>query len=394
MSDARGEGEPAGTGSGPTVIDVTPAPSPEPAQPAEAPRKSRLGISAAALATLIAALATSPYWAPAVSSILPWGAAPEPKQPPVDATALEAKLAALSARIAELAQAQQRAGDLDQRITKLEQRPAAPAPNPQDAQQAAQQAQALAALGDRLSAIEQRVSALAAATAEHTSDAEKALQTQVQALAQKLDQQAQLLAKLQGREAGAGSGRIDVALALALGRLRTALATSRPYAGELQAAEAIAKDEPETLAELRKLEGRAQQGIPTVALLAERFPAVSRGPAEAAPAPAPAPAEGDWRSRALAKIASLVTVRRVGEPKETGAAVGAPALSPAVAALQGGDLAAAVAEARRADGQVPPALASWLEDAQARLDAEAALAAADAILTKRLLAGPGAGAKP
>jgi hypothetical protein len=48
---------------------------------------------------------------------------------------------------------------------------------------------------------------------------------------------------------------------------------------------------------------------------------------------------------------------------------------------------------RRADNAAPAAV-SWLEDAQARLDAEAALAAADASLMKRFLAEPGAGAKP
>ena len=366
MSDRPGESEPAGTGtgSGPTVIDVTPAPVSEPEPRPERPVKDRLIVAAlSALAVLVLALATSPYWAPPVASVLPWGAAPEPKPAPVDTSAIEAKL-----------------GALEQQFVRLEQRQAA-MPNPRVAQ-------ALRALGERLDAMEQRIAALAAAeTSQTAADATKGLQSEVQTLSQKLDEQSQLVARLQSQETSAAD-RTDAALVVTVGQLRAALATSRPYAAELQAAEALAKDQPDILAELRKLDARAPQGVPTLAMLTERFPAVAKSASQPS-ASVPAADQG-WRARMLATLKSLVTIRRAGEPP---AADGGGALAEADRALKHGDLAAAVAAMRRADNAAPAA-ASWLEDAQARLDVEAALAAADASLLKRFLAEPGAGAKP
>jgi hypothetical protein len=393
MSDGRGESEPAGTsmGAGPTVIDVTPTPGSEPQiEPKTQPKGHRGGAAISALATLVLALATSPYWAPPVASVLPWGGAPEAQPASADTTALQAKLNTLEARLADLGQAQQRAAAVEQRVTQLEQRPA-PAPNPRDAQQAAQQTQALGALGDRLATLEQRIATLAAAASSQTAaNATKGLQSEIQALSQKLDEQSQLLAKLQNQDA-AGADRTDAALVVIVGQLRSALATSRPYAAELQAAEALAKDRPDTLAELHKLDGRAQQGVQTLAMLTQRFPALAHGAPQAT---APASADGSWRARALAKLEGLVTVRRAGEPRANEPDGTGGALTAADAALKNGDLAAAVVAMRRADLPASPATASWIEDAQARLDAEVALAAADAALMKRFLAEPAAGAKP
>jgi hypothetical protein len=249
----------------------------------------------------------------------------------------------------------------------------------------------LKALGDRIAALEQRVTTVAAAaSSQSAADATKALQAQIQSLVQKLDEQSQRLAALQTQKTET-AGRSDAALALTLGQLRGVLATARPYAAELQAAESLAKDAPDTLAELKKLDGRAQRGVPTVALLAARFPAIAR-PAPPASAPATAPDEG-WRARTWAKLKNLVTIRRVGEG-EIAEAKPAGDRMDAEAALKAGDLAAAVAALRRADGSASPATSAWLEDAQARLDAEAALAAADASLMRRFLAEPGTGAKP
>ena len=298
-------------------------------------------------------------------------------------------MGALETKLGELTQAQQRVAALDQRIAQLEQRPA-PTPNPRDAQQAAQQVQAL---GDRLSTIEQRIGTLAAAASSQTAaDATKGLQSEIQTLSQKLDEQSQLLTKLQSQERG-GADRTDAALVVTLGQLRAALATSHPYAAELQAAEALAKDRPDTLAELHKLDGRAQQGVPTLAILTQQFEAIMRS---ATPAGAPAAADGGWGARALAKLKSLVSVRRVGDASgDKTETSGRPrAEAAAAAALKNGDLAAAVAAMRRADGSVSPVAASWLEDAQPRLDTEATLTAADATILKRFLTEPGAGAKP
>ena len=385
MSEQRGEGDRAGTSTdaGPTVIDVTPTPAPEPEHRAETPAKahgSRIPI--AALIALVVIVATSPYWAPPIASILPWGGTPAATPAPVDMPAIETKLSAVESRIAELTQAQQRAVALEPRIAQLEQRPA-PAPNPRDAQ-------ALGALGDRIAALEQKISTLAAVASSQTAaDATKGLQAQVQALGQKLDEQSQLLATLQNQQSqkAADTGRADAALALTMGQLRSVLATARPYAAELEAVEALAKDVPDTLAALKKLDARAQQGVPTIAMLAARFPGVVQA---TTPASAPA-ADEDWRARTWAKLKNLVRIRRVGEGQGTEPKRGD--LADAEAALRSGDLASAVAAARRAGESTTPAFTSWLEDAQARLDTEATLATVDATLMKRFIAEP-AGAKP
>jgi len=128
MSDRGGESEPASAGmdGGPGMIDVTPTPVPEPEPQPGTPVKGRVAIAAiSALAVVVLTLATSPYWAPPVVSVLPWGGAPETRPAPADTSGIDAKLSALELRVA-----------------RAEQRPAS---NPQ--------AEALSALGDRLGAI-------------------------------------------------------------------------------------------------------------------------------------------------------------------------------------------------------------------------------------------------
>ena len=74
MSERQGESEPAssGTEGGPTVIDVTPTPGGEPEPRIDKRPKNRLAVAAlSALMVLVLMLATSPYWAPPVASILP-----------------------------------------------------------------------------------------------------------------------------------------------------------------------------------------------------------------------------------------------------------------------------------------------------------------------------------
>jgi hypothetical protein len=386
MSERQGESEPAssGTEGGPTVIDVTPTPGGEPEPRIDKRPKNRLAVAAlSALMVLVLMLATSPYWAPPVASILPWGGGPARQETFADPTAMNAKLSAIEARLTELAQAQQRAGALEPRVARLEQHPA-PAPDPQGAQ-------AVSALGDRLAAIEQRIATLAAAASSQTAaDATKGLQTQVQSLSQKLDEQSQLLATLQSREAS-GADRTNAALAVTVGQLRAALALSRPYAAELQTAEALAKDQPDILGELNKLDSYAQKGIPDLAGLTERFGSVA---ADARQAAAP-PAGASWRERLAGRVKRFFRIRRVAEASDNGSIDPEDTLAAAETALKLGDITGAVTALRRLQGQAAEIVKPWLEDAQARLDAEAALASADRILMIRInVAPPAAGAKP
>ena len=379
MSDHRDGAEAAGTSpsGGPTVIDVTPTPGPEPERPAVPPKPRRNSVAISALMTLVLALATSPYWTPPVASVLPWGSALEPKPVPVDLAPINAKLSALEARVAELVQVPLRIGTLEQRVAQLEQRPA-PATNPA-AEQAAQQARAL---GDRLASLEQRIAALASAASVQTaSDATKGLQADVQALTQKLEEQSRLLATVQSREVGSGE-RANAALIVTVGQLRSALATSRSYAAELQSAEALAKDQPDTLRQLQTLDPRAERGIPTLEGLRERFAAV----ADAVDRLVAPPPEAGWRERLMGWTRRFFHVRRVGAGDVGGPA---EALAAAEAALGAGDLAGAVTAVHRLKGPAADPAKSWLDDAEARLDADQTLAAVTGALTR----GP-TGTKP
>ncbi|HLJ19888.1 MAG TPA: mitofilin family membrane protein [Stellaceae bacterium] len=393
MSESRGGAESIGTGTngGPTVIDVTPTPGPEPEPARPAETRSRPGgnrVAIIVLITLVLAVGTSPYWAPPIASILPWGTAPETPPAPADTKAIDAKLSALESRVAELARAQQGAAALEPRVAQLEQRPA-PAPNPQDAQQVAKQAQALSALGDRIAALDQRITALAAAASSETAaDATKAMQAQIQALSQKLDEQSKLIASLQSQKS-AGAERADAALVVTVGQLRAALATPRPYAAELQAAEALAKDQPDALKQLQALDARAEHGIPTIDALAERFGAMA---ADVDRVAAP-PVEGDWRERLIGGAKRFFHIRSVAAGGASQANDPDDVLATAEAALKRNDLAGAVAALRRLQGPAADAAKPWLDDAEARLAADKTLADLSASLARDILAAP-AGAKP
>jgi len=163
-----------------------------------------------------------------------------------------------------------------------------------------------------------------------------------------------------------------VALALSLDQR---FAAGAPYAAEL-AGLARLDVSADALAPLKPF---AETGAPSLATLAARWASVE--PAVAAAAPPPA--RSGW-DRLFDHMRALVRVRRVGEAAEND-----PAEPPAArvgAALQRGDLAAAL----EAYGQLPDAAraagAAWAEAAKARATAAAAAAALRAEAIGRLAA--------
>src|SRR5262249_29100229 len=162
--------------------------------------------------------------------------------------------------------------------------------------------------------------------------------------------------------------------------LRATLQTARAYASELRAAEALASGTPEILQPLQTLEARAERGIPTTAVLAERLDQVAR---DVTATDATASAGGRWSQRALAKVEGLVRGRGVGEGE--GGAPGDDPVGAARAALRKGQLAPAVETMKRLPGAAAGIAAPWIADAEARLAADASLAAVDAALTQRVL---------
>lgn len=259
--------------------------------------------------------------------------------------------------------------------------------------------------GERMAALERRLGELAqarpgaeseikaaldkqaadakAARDRQAADAKAALdklaaeaRAQGQKLAAEAEQLRKDLAAVQGRLGAvaeevrrAGSAVNETGtLLVALGQLRRAVQDGTPYRAALDSAKALAKDRKEFEAGLAMLQARADQGVPTVAQLRERFDrlavAVLRAHAAARP-------DADVWDRIWARVSSLVTVRRVGEVEGAGPAA---VLSRAEAALARGDLAAASKQMSALTGKARAAAEAWLAEARARLVTDAAMA--------------------
>ncbi|MFQ5955742.1 MAG: COG4223 family protein [Kiloniellales bacterium] len=217
--------------------------------------------------------------------------------------------------------------------------------------------QALAGLEGRLGALERR--------------------DDVENLVSRLAALEQRAASRQGLPAGA-------ALAVAVAQLRVALAQSGPFAAELEAVRALVGDDPVLAQSVAVLAERAETGVPTLAVLEGRFGDL----AAAVAAAAGTPAGDDWVATALRRLRALVSWRRVGERAQR--AGGAEMrLAQAEAALDDGDLAEAVGALEGLDGAAATAVAGWLGDARARLEADRAVAALTARAITELSAAGG-----
>ena len=360
MSDARDDE------SGPAEAEAKPgaaAPAaPEaPAVPGAAAKRKNFRAAAWAISLLVVALAlvgTAPYWAPPLLPLLPWGSAPR-----AQTSALAARLdAAESAR----KDAEARLGRIE---AQLQQQQGAGGAAPSDAA-------ALQPIVERLDALERRVAATSAPDTQ-------AIAQSVQQMGAQLDE---LDAKIGKLAAAAAGDEGDRTLLAALAELRAAMAGSGPFDGELQGVAALAHGDAAAGAALQPLAGAAATGIPSAALLAERFraavaPAILRAAAQTPPA------EGDLGDRVLSQIKGLVTIRRI----DAGGASGDPAAAAvraAEGALDKGDLAGAVAALQNLSGAAADAAAPVIAAARQRLDAESAVAGLAQKIMTRLAAGP------
>jgi hypothetical protein len=159
------------------------------------------------------------------------------------------------------------------------------------------------------------------------------------------------------------NGAKSAAAAIAFANLRAAVSDGRPYAAELDTISALVP----SVGDLGVLPAYAEKGIPTVPDLARSF-VVGKEGAQVATAPA---SSGSLVDTLMASAQSLVTIKRIAEPT-TGQGPGA-ALARAKAALDKGDLAAAVKEVETLDGASREAFAAWLGQAHARLSADETL---------------------
>lgn len=357
------------TASEPTADSTPETPPPSAALPPPPPattggrRGALLGGVALVVAIIaLAATASEPFWAPLV--------VPPPEK---------AQLAALSDR-------------LDQAV--------------------ADDGNRLRDLSQRVDALARQVAAAPAAEGADTTARLSALAGQVQDLTRRLDQAGQSQADLKaalGRTDSAlaqATGRTDalahaldprrdaaVALVLAAGQLRGAVAEGRPYAPELAAVRAIAAGDTlkgstgSLSADLQALAPMADRGVPTRADLARRFDA-----AASAAVAADRPQGGSWGEQLWNRLRALVRVRH--QPGDVPGTSADAVTARAAASLQRGDLDRAVTEVAALTGPPAIALAPWLADARARLAADRAATGLDAGVLTLLAATGGTGTAP
>jgi len=155
------------------------------------------------------------------------------------------------------------------------------------------------------------------------------------------------------------SGRGAEAGALAAGLLRRAAEGERPFGAELRLARAVVGDDAESARLLDAVAPRAETGVPTTAVLAERFRALESAVVRAARSQT----GGDWWDRTLATASGLVTARRV-EGAEEGSVDAI--VTRIEGALKAGDASGALAQAEKL-GEAPAGVAGpWVADLRAR----------------------------
>lgn len=349
------------------------------------------------LVLLVAGVAASPWWAPRLAPLLPWaGSGVADAEARAQLQAMASRLAALEQRQASPAQSAGMQGALDKtndqlaaldrRVTAIDQQLAqgAGGGSTDGAALAAlrgaieRDGAAQAQLADRVAALESKAGAPAAVDPAAVKD----LQDKVEKIGADLAALGERVTRLAAAEPD--DSRTDQALLLALGQLRQAMQGSGPFTDTLASATALARNRPEVKAALATLSGAAANGVPSLAVLRERFARIAGEIANSGAA-----ASTGWSDRMLGTLGSLVSVRRIGPAAAAGTGPEA-AVATAEAALASGDLAGAVTALGTLRGAAAASAKSWLDDARRRLDADAALEKANSVVASRLAQGAAA----
>ncbi|HRF08061.1 MAG TPA: hypothetical protein PL193_05365 [Xanthobacteraceae bacterium] len=164
---------------------------------------------------------------------------------------------------------------------------------------------------------------------------------------------------------------------VALGVLRDAIASGRPFANELEAVRGIAKERAASLAPLAQ---HAKDGLPTIAMLARQF-----GPAASRMLSPPPSSDSGVLTRLWSNASKIVEVRPVGEPQGSEPAA---IIARMDAKLSRADLAGALEDAKSLPASVRDLAKDWFAPAERRRDADALIrnqinAALSAIVTER-----------
>jgi hypothetical protein len=356
------------------------------------------------LILILAGVALSPFWAPQIEPLIPWGEnrdeyaalatrlATVEARPVAPNTGLDASQSAVSALT-------RRVDQLDSRLATIEKRPAPPSPDTDAINSAVSalgrrvdqlEAAAKPDLGplragvqqleQRLAAIETQSASRIASEAVASKDMEQVLSRLGKADGDLADRVAELEREAQSQNKD--ELRADGMLALLLGQMREAIERGRPFPTEFDAFIRLARDS-NLAAAAQPLAEPARSGEASRAVLVKGLAELA-GRMAVASEPS---AQSDWREQTLARLRGLVTIRRIDGSSRTGSE---GVVSTAQAALARGDLAGAVAALEPLTGADAEAARSWLLMARQRLAAETALDHVQELLTERLGNGPAA----
>jgi len=373
--------------------------SPAQPRPAPAPRAGFRGVLAGALAGLVvSALAVGAFYsllAPgadvedSANRLAELGAQVQQENAALDAEAKResAAVASLDKRVSALETSGGPSGELDKRVAALETANADNGPKAvaaaQTAQQAVQTDQQLTTqvkdLRADIDAARGEIPGLAARVAKLETEAPKANDADLSALAARLDKIEAALAapKSESRVAPEKPAPADNASAIAIiaGEIEDKLSAGAPFGTEAAALQRLGVD-PAQLASLQAVAG----GAPTGSALAESFDAVAPQVLAAA-----SPAEsGGVLDRLLAHIHGLVRVHVLGEsagdnPEAIVSRIGAE--------CRRGDIAGAVAAFDKLPAAARQAAGDWPVKARARQAADAALQSIREAAVGRLAGG-------
>jgi len=194
------------------------------------------------------------------------------------------------------------------------------------------------------------------------------VQPEIVTLTERLARLEAVLPELAGAIEKEAAEARSAALAIAFANLRAAVSDGRPYAAELDTLGALTP----ALGDLGILPAYAETGIPTLFQLTRSFATVSDE------ALAPQEADGSLVGSLMTSAQSLVKIKRIDEAPEGEGALAT--LARAKAALDNGDLAAAVKHVESLEGAPREAFATWLAQARARLTATDILTKLEGVL--------------
>jgi len=161
------------------------------------------------------------------------------------------------------------------------------------------------------------------------------------------------------------------AAVLAMGQLREAVMSGKPFVQELEALRSLAGSAPDLAAAIANLERQAAGGVATVSRLHRDFGAIAGDIVRAT-----RELEGEgWFEKAANRVLSMVSVRRIDNRSDTTSVEGIVALTEQ--SLEKGDLVSAIESVERLqeiDVKAATVAAEWLKRAQARLSVERAVA--------------------